>query len=126
MAKIILAACLLFASAFGFSQQVKKVPPKEKPPTQKEMSDMMKEMQKELDKLSPENKRLMDSMGVKMPSPGMIPKITGQQMASAYESEGTVIPAKKVKLIAALPKKIFTSSELNAYLKSTDISIAAS
>ena len=49
----------------AFSQSKPKA--KEKAPTQKEMADMMKEMQAAMDEISPEDKKMMDSMGIKLP-----------------------------------------------------------
>lgn len=52
----------------------------------------MKEMQKELEGMSPEDKRMMDSMGVKMPSMKDIPKVTDKQLADAWEDENRIVP----------------------------------
>ena len=41
-------------------------PKEDKPPTKKEMDAMMKEMQKAMDEIDPETKRMMDSMGIKI------------------------------------------------------------
>ena len=62
---------LLFVTA-AVAQSGKK-PAKEKPPTKKEMDDMMKEMQKAMNEMSPEDKKMMDSMGIKMPSTKGLP-----------------------------------------------------
>ncbi|HEY0680491.1 MAG TPA: hypothetical protein VGD17_19550, partial [Chitinophagaceae bacterium] len=120
----LICCCLLIVIALS-AQPGKKPAQNDKPPTQKEMAEMMKEMQKELDGMSAEEKKMMDSMGIKMPSMKSIPKVTDKQLADAYNEENAVIPSRKTKLIAALPKKIFSASELNAYLKTTNNSIAA-
>ena len=68
MKKYILVSLLLIIEATAFAQQTnKKTPAKDKPPTQKEVNDMMKEMQEAMDDISPEDKKMMDSMGIKMP-----------------------------------------------------------
>ena len=65
MIRLLLISCCLFTATSIFSQSAKKPAQKEKAPTQKEMEDMMKEMQKELDGMSAEDKKMMDSMGIK-------------------------------------------------------------
>ena len=125
MKKYLLILAVLFTATIVFAQPGKKPAAKEKVPTQKEMEDMMKEAQKAMDDMSPKDKKMMDSMGIKMPSIKDIPKVTDKQLADAFNDENRVIPSKKTNLIAALPKKVFTASELSAYLKTTNISIAA-
>ena len=67
MKKYLLAATFLFAMTVSVAQTKPKPKQKEKPPTQKEMQDMMKEMQGAMDDISAEDKKAMDSMGIKMP-----------------------------------------------------------
>lgn len=54
----------------------------------------MKEMQKEMNDMSPEDKKMMDSMGIKMPSIKDIPKATDKQLADAYENENRIVPKR--------------------------------
>ncbi|MFA5327171.1 MAG: hypothetical protein WC384_05220 [Prolixibacteraceae bacterium] len=54
---------LLVAMTFGQTKQKEN----EKAPSQNEMQDMMKEMQEALDEMSPEDKKAMEEMGIKMP-----------------------------------------------------------
>ena len=75
MKKYFFLITLLFVTAVAFAQPGKKPAPKEKPPTQKEMDDMMKEAQKAMDEMSPEDKKMMDSMGIKMPDVKTIKKM---------------------------------------------------
>ena len=62
----------LLLVSFGFAQ--KKPVEKDKPPTQKEMDEMMKEMEGAVNEISPEDKKMMDSMGIKMPDVKAIKK----------------------------------------------------
>jgi tetratricopeptide (TPR) repeat protein len=103
MKKYFLSCLLLLMIATAVGQSKKKPPAKEKPPTQKEMDEMMKEMQKAMDDLSPEEKKMMDSMGVKMPSMKSIPQLSDKQLADAWEEETRVIPKKNLAAIAAIP-----------------------
>jgi hypothetical protein len=99
---LLLISCLILFE-ISFAQPGKKPPQKDKPPTQKEMADMMKEMQKELDGMSPEDKKMMDSMGVKMPDTKSIQKnvsgISDAQLKKAYEDENRIVPVKDVSRI---------------------------
>lgn len=88
---------------------------KEKPPTKKEMEDMMKEMQEAMDEISPEDKKMMDSMGIKMPSPKDLPKVTDKQLANAWEDENRIVPKKDNKRIGAIPKKV-NDANMKVYL----------
>ncbi|MCL4549809.1 MAG: hypothetical protein M1495_14700 [Bacteroidetes bacterium] len=96
MKKYLLAFILLLAMAATFAQTKPKQ--KEKPPTQKEMEDMMKEMQNAMDEMSPEDKKTMDSMGIKMPDVKNIQKnvsgISDAQLKKAYEDENRIVPLK--------------------------------
>ena len=74
MKKYFFTLAILFAATIVLAQPGKKPAAKEKPPTQKEMDEMMKEMQKAMDEMSPEDKKAMDSMGVKMPDTKNIKK----------------------------------------------------
>ena len=87
------------------------------------MQGMMKEMQKAMDGMSPEDKKMLESMGVKIPSMNNLPNAS--EMAVAFEEEGNVIPSKKSELIAQLPRKIFSIGELNTYLITTNASVSA-
>ncbi|HEX5025563.1 MAG TPA: hypothetical protein VFV68_09830, partial [Agriterribacter sp.] len=62
MKKYHLIIIIFFTASFAFAQTKDKQ--KEKPPTQKEMDEMMKEMQNALNEMSPEEKKAMDSMGI--------------------------------------------------------------
>src|SRR5690349_9844898 len=124
MKKIILAAILvLWAAVLLFAQPKPKSNKAEAAPTAKEMEALMRQAQEEIDKLDPETKRMMDSMGVKMPSFNEIPQVTDKQLADAYAEEGRVIPSKKTQLIATLPKKILTNTELTAFVKATNAAV---
>ena len=121
MKKYLLVFVLLFVMAAAFSQAGKKPPAKEKPPTQKEMDDMMKEMQKAMDEMSPEDKRMMDSMGIKMPDTKNIQKsisgISDAQLKKAFEDESRIVPVRDAARIAAIPKGV-NESRMGTYIVS--------
>lgn len=122
MYKLFFSCILLFHLSVN-GQTPKKT--KENTSTQKEMEDMMKQAQEMMKQLSPEDKKMMDSLGIKMPSFNNIPKVGDKALADAYAEEMKVVPAKKTALINAMPKTIFSKEELIAYVKKTNVSIAA-
>lgn len=63
----------------------------------------MQEMQKEMDSMSPEDKRMMDSMGIKMPSTKNIPKVSDKQLAAAMEDENRLVPNRDAARLSAIP-----------------------
>jgi len=103
MKKILFVFVFLLSMSATFAQPGKKPAAKDKPPTQKEMEDMMKEMQKAMDEMSPEDKKAMDSMGIKMPTMSSIPKVSDKQLADAWEQENQLVPKKNPAKIATIP-----------------------
>src|ERR1044071_300313 len=102
MKKYLLPAILLLLMTAAVAQSKKKPSMNDKPPTQKEIEAMMKEMQKAMDEMSPEDKKMMDSMGIKMPSMNSIPKVSDKQLADAWEEEARLVPKKDAARIATI------------------------
>ncbi|HYF30219.1 MAG TPA: hypothetical protein VD993_03775 [Chitinophagaceae bacterium] len=119
MKKTFLLVIVLVTAVAAFTQPKPK--PKEKPPTQKEIAEMMKEMQAAMDELSPEDKKMMDSMGIKMPDVKTIQKnisgISDAQLKKAFEDEYRVVPLKDRERIASISKAPVTPATLTAYLQ---------
>lgn len=109
----------LLAAGLLSAQTTKKTAAKEKPPTQKEMSDMMKEAQKMMGDISPEDKKMMDSMGIKTPDLNQMKKnasgVSDAQLKDAYEDEMRVVPKKDLARIAAIPKGV-TDAQTGNYI----------
>ena len=102
MKKIVLIVIILFAASALFAQKTQT----EKPPTQKEMEEMMKEAQKMMGELSEDDKKMMDSLGIKMPDFKNPPKVSDKQLAKAWEDENRVVPKKDAARIAAISKAV--------------------
>lgn len=118
---IILAGCMLFC----FLLYAQPKPAKgDKPPTQKEIAEMMKEMNKAMDEMSPEDKKMLDSMGFKMPSMN-IPKMTDKQIAKAYEDASRIVPAKDVAATASISKTPLTTATMPAFLSATHNNVSS-
>lgn len=101
-------AALAFAPTLVRSQS--------KPPTQKELDAMMKEAQKMMNNLDPESKRMMDSMGIKMPTLKAAPQVGDKALAKAWEDDMRLVPVKDVNRIKAIPATP-TAENVSAYLK---------
>ncbi|HMU25008.1 MAG TPA: hypothetical protein PKD97_08095 [Ferruginibacter sp.] len=120
---ILAVTSLLLANSGAIAQTKPK--PKEKAPTQKEMQDMMKEAQKQLDDamagMSEEDKRMMDSMGIKMPymkkAAKDVSKVSDKQLATAAEDENRIVPKKDIARIASIPKQV-TDARMENYIAS--------
>jgi hypothetical protein len=113
---LILFSLLILVSTTLFSQTK---PKKEKASTQNEMEAMMKEAQKALDEMSPEDKIMMDSLGLKMPSFKEVPKIGNDQLAKADEKESWIVPKLNPVRIAAIPSITLNTSNISSYISST-------
>ena len=123
MKKYLLSFLLSLVMVAGFSQA--KPTKKEKPPTEKEMDEMQKELEKAMKEMSPEDKRMMDSMGFKMPSMPTIPKMTDKQIADAMEEENRIVPLKDVARIGRISKQPLTNAAIPAYLNTVHADITS-
>lgn len=114
------AAVLMFTLTI---QAQKKPIKKEKAPTQKEMQQMMKEaqgmMSEMMKEMSPEDKRIMDSLGINTPdfknASKIISGISDKQLANAWEDENQTVPKKDLARIAAIPKEL-TNATMQNYI----------
>ena len=123
MKKILLASILSFSVTIALAQPGKKQVSKEKAPTQKEMNEMMKELQDAMDDISPEDKKMMDSMGIKMPDIKSVKKsmagVSDEQFKKAYEEDSRIVPQKDVTRISAAMAIALTNSGMSAYVNKT-------
>ncbi|MBS1662790.1 MAG: hypothetical protein JST68_17225 [Bacteroidetes bacterium] len=100
----------------------------EKPPTKEEMDKMMKEMQKELNNMDPETKRMMDSMGIKMPdmkkTQQKLSGVTDAQLKEAWDDENRIVPKRDAARIAAIPGPV-SSGGMGSYITSRQAQLFA-
>src|SRR3982751_3706739 len=82
------------------------------------MEDMMKDAQKELDGMSPEDKKMMDSMGIKMPSMKNVPKVSDAQLKEAWENEIAIVPKRDAARLASISNTPLTASSMPSYISS--------
>jgi hypothetical protein len=115
MKKHLLTLIILFSCITVMAQIKGK--PKEKAPTQNEMQDMMKELQKVMNEISPEDKKAMEDMGYKLPSTTNIPILTDEQLQAGVDELSRIVPEKDLARIAAIPKDL-NDSRMGAYVAS--------
>lgn len=90
---------------------------KKNPTTQKEIDARMKEAQDALDKLTPEQRKMMEQMGMSTKLPAKSTAVAGAsdaQIAAAVTKDG--VPAKNTLLIAAIPNITITAANLSSYI----------
>jgi tetratricopeptide (TPR) repeat protein len=121
----LLMLAILLVGTSTFAQQKPKPKEKEKPPTQKEMEEMMKEAQKELDNMSDEDKKMMKEMGIKVPSMKDVPQVTDKQLADAWENENRIVPNKDLARISSISKTPLTNTAMPSYLSTAHSSVIA-
>ncbi len=123
MKKYCAALLLLLFTATVFAQPTKKPVAKEKAPTKKEMDEMMKEMDKMMSEMSPEDKKMMDSMGIKMPDIKQIKKsvagVTDAQLQKAFDDDERIVPAKDVARINTALSVTLSAAQMPAYINKT-------
>jgi tetratricopeptide (TPR) repeat protein len=102
----------------SYAQTQTKSKQKEIAPSQQEMQDIMKEAQKALDNMSPEDKKMMEGMGIKMPSFKETPSVSDTQLSGAYDDETQIVPKKDAARIASISKIPLNNSTLPPFISS--------
>jgi tetratricopeptide (TPR) repeat protein len=88
------------------------------PANGKEVQDKIKQAQQQLDKLTPEQKKLMEQMGMSTKVPSMPAGVTDADIKTAVSGGSAFdVPSKNAGLIAAIPKIVLTTSTAPAYIK---------
>ncbi len=108
--RIIIVAALFFRMA-GYAQS-------NNPGTTKEMQDKIKQAQQQLDKLTPEQKKMMEQMGMSTKLPSMPTGISDADVNAAVNGDAFTVPSKNTTLIAAIPSITLTAALLPSYIKS--------
>ena len=84
---------------------------------------MLKDVQKELDGMSAEDKKTMDSLGIKMPDIKQIKQntahISDKQLAEAWENETAIVPKRDVVRIASISNTPLTASSMPSFILTT-------
>ncbi|NMN36725.1 tetratricopeptide repeat protein [Pedobacter sp. SG918] len=100
----------LFASA-AFGQQ-------KNPSNKKEVDDKIKQAQGQLNKLTPEQKKMLEQMGMSTKVPSMPTGITDADVKTTISGGGAFdVPSKNNTLISAIPQITLTAATVPAYIK---------
>jgi hypothetical protein len=104
-----------------------KTKQKESLPSKKELNDMMQEMQKSMADMDPEDKKMLDSMGIKLPDLKSIQKnvsgISNTQIKKAVESDNRIVPQKDVVRINAATALTLSNAEMGIYITKTNMAV---
>lgn len=82
---------------------------------------MRKEMDEAMKDLDTEARRMMNSLGIKMPLTKKMKQtmagVVDAQLQQAWEDEERIVPKKDAKRIAALPSALLTAAPLPAFFR---------
>jgi len=104
----------LLLSFISFAQSGNK--PKTNPSTQKELEEKLKAAQKQLESLSPEQRKQMEQLGISIPNLNTVPPNTSDKQI-AQASGNSYVPSKDVKRIAEISKLNITAASLPSQIK---------
>lgn len=89
------------------------------PSTSKEVQDKIKQAQQQLNKLTPEQKKMMEQMGMSTKAPSMPTGITDADVKAAISGGGAFdVPSRNAALIGAIPSIALTAASIPGYIKS--------
>ncbi|BAV09528.1 hypothetical protein SAMN05421788_101961 [Filimonas lacunae] len=88
-----------------------------KAPTKKDVDETLKQVQQMMDELSPEDRRMLDSLGVKPSSFKNLTKLNDQQLAQGWEEANRIVPKRDASRIDAIPPA-FSNAGTAAYITS--------
>ncbi|NRF40124.1 M48 family metallopeptidase [Pedobacter foliorum] len=106
---ILIIATVIATVAFGQSKN---------PTNKKELDDKVKQAQQQLDKLTPEQKKMMEQMGISTKVISMSDGATDADVKAAVSGGGAFdVPSKNNTLIGAIPQITLTAARIPAYIK---------
>lgn len=115
---ILLFILLIFLNYSSYCQ-TGKTAAKKNPASGKELEEQLKAAQKALDNLTPEQKKMMEQMGIPTQQTNVIPaNVTSEQVQQA--TGDSYVPVKKTELIASILKIPLTNSTLPEYVAGLD------
>jgi len=86
-------------------------------PPKKSVDDLMKEAQDEMDDMSPEELKMLEKMGLKIPDIKNMPGASATQMQEAFDNAARIVPLKDVARIASISPTPLTNSAMPAFLQ---------
>lgn len=109
----VLLFIFLFASMHSLAQNDQN---NDKLPTDAEMKEMMAEMEKSMNELTPEERKQMEEMGVKLPDLKKMQEMA-KTAANAPAHSEVLVPTRDAARIASIPKGSLSKSALPGYLQ---------
>eukprot|EP01012_Entosiphon_sulcatum_P021934 TRINITY_DN26806_c0_g1_i1.p1 TRINITY_DN26806_c0_g1~~TRINITY_DN26806_c0_g1_i1.p1 ORF type:complete len:562 (+),score=62.82 TRINITY_DN26806_c0_g1_i1:1400-3085(+) len=88
------------------------------PTNKKEIDDKIKQAQQQLDKLTPEQKKMMEQMGISAKVPSIPVGATDADVKAATSGGVFGVPSRNAMLIGAIPQITLTNTMVPAYIKS--------
>lgn len=93
------------------------------PTTTKKIQDKIKQAQQQLDKLTPEQKKMMKQMKISASVSSIPAGVKDTDVKAAVNGDAFGVPSKNATLIAAIPKITLTAATIPAYLKELNVYI---
>lgn len=88
------------------------------PTNKKEVDDKIKQAQQQLDKLTPEQRKMLEQMGMSTKVPSMPMRATDADVKAATSGGAFGMPTRNAMLIGAIPQITLTTTMVPAYIKS--------
>lgn len=88
------------------------------PTSNKEVQDKIKQAQQQMNNLTPEQKKMMEQMGISTKVPSIPGGFSDADIKAAVGGDAFSVPSKNATLIAAIPKITLTAATLPPYIKS--------
>jgi Flp pilus assembly protein TadD len=73
--------------------------------------------------MDPETKKMMDSLGIKMPTVQNAPKVGDKALAEAYEEQTRLVPKKDAARIASISKQMIADGAMPAFISKAHSSV---
>ena len=116
MKKHLLLFSMVLILGVALGQTKPKQNSNKEPTIQKETVEKLKEMQKGMDELNLEDKKVMDGMSVTLASLNNTPDFSDTQLKEESVESSMIIPEKGIARIASISKTPLTTSSLPAFL----------
>jgi hypothetical protein len=112
MKKLLFVSIVLSFAMDAFSQS-------KNPTNKKEIQDKIKQAQQQLNGLTPEQKKMMEQMGMSTNVPSVPTGITDADVKTAVDGGGAFgVPSRNAALIGAIPSITLTTAIVPAYIRS--------
>ncbi|ATP56929.1 hypothetical protein CPT03_10775 [Pedobacter ginsengisoli] len=105
----LMIATLITTAAFAQSKN---------PTNKKEINDKVKQAQQQLDKLTPEQKKMIEQLGISSKVPSIPAGTTAAGINAAIGGDAFGVPSKNTALIGAIPQITLTAAMVPTYVKS--------